>query len=70
MSDQGIDNQWYRSPLFTAILMFVPMVLITLIELMLDGTTKWVALLMLVVVEVGLAVLLGLRIAESRSERT
>ncbi|WP_269858694.1 hypothetical protein [Streptomyces sp. RPT161] len=69
MTSQPVDNQGFRSPLFVASIMFVLVVLMALSPLVLNGGARWTALTVLVVVEFGLAVLMGLRIAQSRSDR-
>ncbi|MFD7169517.1 hypothetical protein [Streptomyces violascens] len=69
MPNEQAAGQGFRSPMFVATVMFVVVVLMALSPLVLDDAARWTALAVLVVVEFGLAVLMGLRIAQSRSAR-
>lgn len=69
MPNQQAAGQGFRSPMFVATVMFVVVVLMALSPLVLDGGTRWTALAVLVVIEFGLAVLMGRRIAQSRSAK-
>ncbi|MFE9404852.1 hypothetical protein ACFYNY_24360 [Streptomyces sp. NPDC006530] len=67
MPNQQPAAQGFRSPMFVATVMGVVAILIALSPLVLDGGAQWTALAVLVVVEFGLAVLMGIRISQSRS---
>ncbi|MFK0181828.1 hypothetical protein ACIQVR_38435 [Streptomyces xanthochromogenes] len=69
MPNQQAAGQGFRSPMFVATVMGVVAILMALSPLVLDGGALWTALAVLVVVEFGLAVLMGIRITQSRSSR-